>query len=144
MDKYLNVARAAKLAGVSRSEIQEEIRAGNLTTFEGSVSLDALQTLYPAVTAEVDEEVERAELLKDQAIGKFHPDHVTDTVMLATEVAKLRVHLAEAQLEVGHYRSLVEQLHQRLVAMQEQCTHREKLVLQAVISWMVTRLERRS
>ena len=143
MDKYLNVARAAKLAGVSRGEIQEEIRQERLSAFEGSVSFEALKSIYPHVSLEDDSEILRAEQLKDQALGKFQPEQVSEMLSLAQEVARLRLQLVDAQMEIGKYRGLVSQLHERLLIIQEQCTRRQKLVLQALVSWMLTRLDQR-
>ena len=42
MTRLVTVSRAAKLAGVSRGNLQKQIREGAITSFEGMVDLEQL------------------------------------------------------------------------------------------------------
>ncbi len=39
MTQLLSLSRSARLAGVTRAEIQRHIRRGDLTTFEGEIAV---------------------------------------------------------------------------------------------------------
>ena len=51
MERYVDIWRAARLAGVSRAEIQERIAEGELESFEGRVDVAGLRRLYPDAIA---------------------------------------------------------------------------------------------
>jgi CDP-4-dehydro-6-deoxyglucose reductase len=67
MSQLLSVSRAARLAGVSRADLQGKIRRGELETFEGKIDADDLLRLYPQVSLERDPAVERVEQIKSSA-----------------------------------------------------------------------------
>ena len=141
MGELVSVSRAARLAGVSRGEIQSIIRSGRLITFEGMVKLDALQAVYPGVRLSDDAEIERSLRLQAEAVGKYHSDQMPEAMDLGREVNRLRIQLTDAKAQIVEYRELVAQLHTRLTSMQEHCTRRQRLLLQALLSWMLTRIK---
>lgn len=67
MPKLLSLSRAARLAGVSRSEIQNKIREEDAKTFEGKVTVEVLQELYPHIDMEADPMLDRMQRIKAQA-----------------------------------------------------------------------------
>lgn len=141
----LSLSRAARLAGVSRGQIQKAIREGRLITFEGCVRLSDLTRVYPQVQTALDEnqELERAERLKEAALSKIQPEQLPETLMQAEEINKLRVRLSDAQAEIRAYKDLVHQLHGRLTDLQEHCTRGQRLMVQALVRWMLSRLDER-
>jgi len=136
MDHLVNLSRAAKLAGVSRRQIQARIQDGDLEAFEGEVRLSALAKVYPEVDAEADAMVERMARIQNNALFKPSPDEITDERFLADQVHRLQLELADAYAEIDAYQHLVVDLRDRLVAMKEGCERKEKQVLQALVSWM--------
>ncbi len=140
--RYLNVAMAARIAGVSRGEIQREIRAGRLKTFEGMVREDDLRAVYPNIELDDNAVIERVQAIKDAALFKYADTEQSDEQALREEVNRLRAQLSETRVELARYRNLVLALKERLEQMQqsEDCTRRQKLVLQALIGWMLGRI----
>lgn len=70
MEKRLSVLRAARLAGVTRAELQSLIKSGRLASFDGLVEVDALLRLYPETQIEDERALERVERIKAEALGK--------------------------------------------------------------------------
>jgi CDP-4-dehydro-6-deoxyglucose reductase, E3 len=70
MSGFLDIARAAKSAGVSRLEIQKRIADGDLPSFEGKVDYDVLARLYPLTSTSVPGMLEYVEGLKEAALHK--------------------------------------------------------------------------
>ena len=67
MPRLVTVSRAAKLAGVSRGNMQKRIRDGDIQSFEGMVKLDDVMQQFPSVEFERDKILERLERIIDNA-----------------------------------------------------------------------------
>jgi CDP-4-dehydro-6-deoxyglucose reductase len=143
MNLYLNVSTAARLAGVSRSSIQKKIRAGELSTFEGKVSEEDLTRVYPQLELEDNAVLERMNRIQRNAVNKNFPNEIPKEQVMARELDRLRLELADAHAEIQRYHELVLTLKRRLTDIQDEddCTRRQKLVLQALIRWMLAKIE---
>ena len=70
MPQPLSLARAAKLAGVKRSQLQEKLRESGLDIFEGKIAIGDLLTLYPDLDLDRDPVFERIQRFKHDARPK--------------------------------------------------------------------------
>lgn len=144
MDHLLNLSRAAKMAGVSRQQIQAHIQGGGLETFEGSVRMSALSRVYPDIGSEVDAIFERMSRIQDNALFKLNPEEIPDERLLANQVHRLQVELGDAYAEIESYQRMVLELKDRLVIMQEGCDRKEKQILQALLGWISAQMKQRA
>lgn len=99
---YLSLSRAARLAGVTRSELQRRIRRGEIATFEGSVAVEDLLRAYPRVSLHDDAALERVQHIKDTALPRTGG---TDAV------------LPSPQVLIGRLRAMGDQLSTRVSAL---------------------------
>ena len=67
MAKRISVSRAARLVGVKRGVLQQQIRSGKLQTFEGEIVLADLLHAYPNAQIEDSSMLERVEQIIEQA-----------------------------------------------------------------------------
>lgn len=141
MAGFLSVSRAAKVVGVSRTEIQDKIRSGILTTFEGQVSFDNLQSAYPAVCLENNTDVDRMRRIQASAIDKNMINSMTDEKVLRMEIYRLRRDLDSTTEQLHLYKRVTSELRNRLMGMQESCTQRQKLMLRALLGWMSVQIQ---
>jgi len=88
MSQLLSLSRAARLAGVSRGELQARIREENIETFEGKIAVDDLLAAYPEVDIHSDPVLERIALIKAKARPK---SRYTDHWMPEPEVLMARL-----------------------------------------------------
>lgn len=88
MSQLLSLSRSARLAGVSRAEIQRRIRRGELATFEGEIAVSDLLRVFPHVSLDNDDALERVRLIKDRALPRSHE---SDTVLPSGEVLVSRL-----------------------------------------------------
>lgn len=144
MDHLLNLSTAAKLAGVSRREIQSRMQAGELDAFEGHVRMSALVRVYPEVGSKTDAVLERVACIQDNAVGKVSPDGISDERLLANQVHRLQLELTDAHLQLNSYKALTFELQNRLVAMKEGCDRKEKQTIQALLHWIAMQIKQRS
>ena len=138
--RLLSVARAARLAGVSRGEIQRRIRSGELRTFEGMVALSNLSSVYPVVALHEDAAVERVRRIQEGAVHKLQRTHALTRDELLGEISRLRTALDDAHRRIESHRETVRLLETRLLELHEQCTQKQRRMLQPVIGWLRTRL----
>ena len=96
MPETLTLSRAARLAGVTRAELQKKIRRGDITTFEGEVAISDLLRVYPSVTLEKTGMLEQVERIKADAVPRSHD---ADAVLPDPEVLFSRLKSLSKVLE---------------------------------------------
>ena len=138
MEHYLNIATAAKHAGISRRQIQKEIKAGNLDVFEGDVSVKSLLDFYPHITLSNERELNRVERIQQNALHKIQPDSIPSERLMADQINKLQVRLQMAEARIAEYEHLLMESRDRLENMQKDCDRRQKQTLTAFLGWMMT------
>jgi CDP-4-dehydro-6-deoxyglucose reductase len=116
---YLSLSRAARLAGVTRAEIQRRIRRGDMETFEGAVAVHDLLRLYPRVSLSNDEALDRVERIKSDALPKsFDSDAVLpNPQVLVSRLRGLSETLAERLSALAATEALLDQVGERLDAV---------------------------
>ena len=88
MAKRISLSRAARLVGVKRGVLQQQIRSGELQTFEGEIVLSDLLHAYPDAQIEDSSMLERVEQIIEQATF-INPDSIArkpDNVALTARI----------------------------------------------------------
>jgi CDP-4-dehydro-6-deoxyglucose reductase len=97
MPALLTLSRAARLAGVTRAELQRRIRQGDIATFEGEVAVGDLLRIFPSVRLDQDKGFERVEAIKAAALPR---DQRADAVLPSPQVLLARLRgLADVLVE---------------------------------------------
>ncbi len=127
----LPVAKAAKHLGINRKEIQEKIQSGELETFEGKVSLEHLEAVFPAAVQLEDSSVlEKMRFIKDNAYAnRVQTAHIPDAYTLLGQVQKLRLELRMAREEKLAHLRLITELTNNLKEMQKSCDNNQKILI---------------
>ena len=99
MPRLLTVSRAARLVGVSRGTLQQQIQEGELPSFEGKVDIDDLTRAYPQVELEENAMLEKIEDIIYNALKRARGEKLRklispDLSTLAARVASLSKELA--------------------------------------------------
>lgn len=142
MEHHLNISRAAKLVGISRRQIQRDIKAGNLDVFEGDVTVNSLLQFYPQVKLDNERELERVERIQQQAVFKVQMDSLPSERILADQLNKLQAKYLESERKVAEYEALLMESKLRLEIMQKDCDRKQKQILTAFIGWMMKQYQR--
>jgi len=111
MTHQVTIWRAAQLLGLTRSVLQQQVRAGALVVNDGLVSTDALLQLYPDMKLEESGLLERVATIRDEAFGK----RVRERLLPSQEVLAQRLfaqsrELADVRLHLQRYHGLVIEL----------------------------------
>ena len=137
MNEFLPLSRAARAAGVSRTTLQAKIEAGELTSFEGMVRLADLVRVFPAARMQEAPEIQRMQRIKDAALNQPLPDDSpSEFETLRLTVERLQAELRLVRAESESYRGIIETLTEKLLEVQEGCDERQRVLLEAVITWL--------
>jgi CDP-4-dehydro-6-deoxyglucose reductase len=139
MRQLLTLSRAARLAEVSRAELQRRIRRGEIATFEGQVAVSDLLRLYPKVSLEHDEALERVEHIKAAAVPRTHE---VDAVLPSPQVLVSRLRslsdvLVEKVSALEAAERLLDGLAERLAALVESPDAGSDTKLREAIDWFI-------
>lgn len=145
MDKQLSVIRAAKLAGVTRGELQSRIKSGHLPSFDGFVRVEDLLRLYPETRLEDNRTLERLERLKAEALGKDVASRtLPDPQVLAQRLAALGHRFARVQRQAEHYGGVLQGLEAHLRALEKASEPQVRELAVEVKLWVQAALRQRS
>lgn len=119
MTQLLNLSRAAQLIGVSRGALQEKVRNGELTAFDGMVASDELLRVFPDLQLEETGALERVTQIKDQAFGK----RVRERLLPSQEVLAQRLFAQSQELDsvrrhLARYHELLLRVRARIEALE--------------------------
>ncbi len=131
MPNLLNLARAARLVGTSRGTLQQKIHAGELRAFDGQVTLEELQRVFPQAALEDNTVLEQVEGIKEHAFGR----RIAERALPSAEVLAARVHelgkeLAETKALLAHGTKVLEGLNKLLEDWRAQGGERGALAAQ--------------
>jgi len=131
--RRISLSRAARLVGVKRGVLQQQVRDGELKTFEGEIVLADLLHAYPNAQIEDSSMLERVEQIIEQATF-INADTVArklDNRALSARIMSLGKEMSQQRRELHRYRELLRGLRaeiERLAA--------EGGGLQALSSWL--------
>jgi CDP-4-dehydro-6-deoxyglucose reductase len=133
MTQRVSLSRAARLAGVTRAELQRRIRKGELTTFEGELDIADLLRVYPSVTLEKTGKLEQVERIKADALPRSHD---SDTALPSPEVLVARIRslgeaLSRKVAQADAQAALLDELRERLAGAGDQTG--------SLLAWLDTR-----
>ncbi len=119
MSRYLSLSRAAKLVGVSRGEIQKLVSDNKLQSFEGQVSLDELEKLFPQAELGKNAIVEDMERIIEQAMKRARGEKLAkllapDPYVLSSRLQVLSREQARNRNQLNAMQQLCRQLQQKL------------------------------
>lgn len=116
MSKLLSLSRAARLAGVSRGELQKRIREEDLETFEGELTVDLLLRLYPHIDLDADPMLEKVRRIRSEAKPKPHQSDgwMPDPEILMTRLREFQHVLVQTKSALNNSDELLQQTLQDL------------------------------
>lgn len=115
MTEMLSLTRAARLLGVTRSELQKKIRRGEMSSHDGMVTLESLLRCYPHAQLEDDAEARHVAQIKERAFGnRIFERALPDAEVLATRVTELSRALANSQGQVKQFNRFLARLWDKL------------------------------
>ncbi len=116
MPQLLSLSRAARLAEVSRGDLQQRIRHGDLPTFEGKIAVSDLLRVYPEVDVDSNAVLERVERIKAFAQPKmsYRDSELPSAEVLVSRLQSLSEVLVKNKASLNAAEQLLGDLESRL------------------------------
>lgn len=135
MDHDLSLSQAARMVGVPRKVLQQQIQAGALSTFEGHLRLSELLKLYPDTAAGNSGMVEKVRRIQQAALHKGTGETQLNPERLAAEVHRLKIKVSLLEDQITSYETLSDEMADRLLVLQESCDQKQSMLLGTLIGW---------
>jgi len=124
MPRLLTVSRAARLVGVSRGTLQQQIQDGELPSFEGQVDIDDLTRAYPQVQLEDNAVMEKIENIIENALKRARGEKLRkllapDLSTLAARVASLSKELARTKHQNQWLNDVIKETQDKLLELEK-------------------------
>jgi len=124
MPRLLTVSRAARLVGVSRGTLQQQIQDGELPSFEGMVDIDDLTRAYPQVELEDNAMMEKIEDIIDNALKRARGEKLRK--LISPDLSTLAARVASLSKELARIKKQNEFLSQVLIDTQHSLLELER------------------
>lgn len=142
MPQLLTLSRAARLIGITRGALQKHIKNGDLETFDGMVSIDNLQAVYPDVKFAEDLVLERINQIKEESFAKRVRERVLpDKEVLAARLYEQSRELADVRNHLQRYHSILVQAQHRLQEISNSGSGRIHPSIGALDDWLNQQLQ---
>lgn len=135
---YLSLSRAARLAGVTRAELQRRIRRGEIPTFEGSVAVTDLLRAFPSMSLEDDAALERVERIKREALPKTESrdTELPSPQLLVARLRAMSASLARRVAALDAAETLLARVEERLQALAGAAPAEQPERIDALLDWL--------
>lgn len=142
MAKYVGVAKAARILGISRTRLQELIRNGELETFEGQVEIEQLRKNFPTLAFSDPDIEERTRIIKESAYGNRLQQLVKPSAeVLEAKVRRLSVDLNVERTKARDYQDIIEGLLEKLSDMQRTVDPKQRELIYELNIWLLARFD---
>jgi len=143
MAKYVSVAKAAHILGISRAQMQELIRTGQLETFEGNVELEMLEKNFPALAFNNQSPmVERTTIIKESAYGERLQKLINPpSDVLKAKIRRLSVDLNVERTRARDYQDIIEALLVKLSELQQNADRSQRDLIHELNLWLLARFD---
>ena len=137
----LSVSKAARMLGISRFDIQNQINSGKLQTHEGYVTTDSLRLAYPGTNlhSEQDQRIKKLQQIKDDAVFKScaaDAVHAENEKAYIKAIASLKTKLYQQEIKNQHYETVFEELSKHLEELEACCHSQDKEALHRLKDWV--------
>lgn len=137
----LSVSQAARMVGISRLVLQQQINSGVLSTHEGYLTMEDLKQANPEVNAhsEQDKHIHKMTLIKENALQKIGKEKERETKNiqnLKTIITELRKEIYQEQCRNEHFELVLSEVSQKLVQLEECCEKQDKNKLHQINRWL--------
>lgn len=143
MDRLLSMSQAARMVGVPRRLLQQQVQEGQIMAFEGHIRMSELRKVYPEADSDRSGMVEKVARIREAALFKANRDGRPDVDQLSSELQRSRVEIARLRDELSSYRQLAAETEVRLLDLQERCDTGQAMMLGALLGWFMNQIKLR-
>lgn len=142
MGETLSLTRAARLIGVTRSELQKKIRHGEMVSYDGTVTVESLLSCYPDAQLEDNAETRRVTQIKERAFGKrVFERALPEPEVLVARISELGRKLTVSQGQIKQFNTVMGNLWDKLTEIESGLDARTQQTMKDLKAWIKHELE---
>jgi CDP-4-dehydro-6-deoxyglucose reductase len=142
MTDVLSLTRAARLIGVTRSELQKKIQHGEMKSHDGTVTVENLIACYPNAQLEDTAETRRIAQIKERAFGKrVFERAMPDSEVLAARLGELGRTLTVSQGQVKRFNKVLGELWDKLSEAESRLDTKSRVTIEQLKVWLKHEVE---
>ena len=136
MGRFVTIAKAAQLVGISKRELQIEIDGGGLPTVRGMIHVDDLVDVHPNVNIAEADMVAWVAKIKEESLQHAADklDHDLTKIELRELLLKANTELAYHRQKNANYEATIVELRHSLLTLQKRSSEPNKI--QSLIAWI--------
>ena len=129
MGRFVTVAKAAQLVGISKRELQTEIDKGGLSTVRGMIHVDDLIDVHPNVNIAEADMVTWVAKIKEESLAHAADklDHDLSKSELRELLIKANNELAYLRNKSANYEATIHELRHSLLVLQKRSSEPNKI-----------------
>ena len=140
MEQKIGISKAARLLGIKRSELNERLAAAGIDSFEGDVDYEKVQCIAPTLNFG-DPVAERIKHIRQNPTKRVNGHETTASKQdLIDEVNRLSSALRVETMTALQFRQIIEDVAEKLGAMQMSVDPEEKELAFELCSWLRKRI----
>jgi len=138
MERFLDLFRAARLAGVRPADLRQHIHAGDLILIKGKIQLSQLLDLYPEIELKKSSMVEVVDQIRDDAMLKAARRGKEPQTMeeLLHELEKMKRELNYYREKCQCYKQYISDMRGMLTGIQDKLERRHAVLIENVLVWV--------
>ncbi len=138
MPQLLPLSRAARLAGVTRSELQKKLRDSSIEAFEGKITVSSLLAIYPDADLESDPVFERIQRIRAEARPKrnYSDGWLPDPEVLMTRLKEMSSVLVHTKSSLNYAEQVLRETLQRLAHAKGMDTEQRLAGFDELLNWL--------
>ena len=142
MQEKIGVAKAARLLKISRAELQELIKSGQLETFEGMVLVDDLRAMFPTVSVDLNSVFRDLDFIRKAAYSNRVQSRLFPSKGNAEKtLEKVRMRLLVEQQKSSTYSKIMQDLLRHMVGLRLDANDAERKVIDDLNRWLADKLD---
>jgi len=137
MENLISVSKASKLLGVSRNDLNEQLRAAKIPTFEGKVDFEQVKAIAPAISLCEAEILDRVRFIRENATkGDRDSSQGLSKQELIAQVNKLSTDLMVEARSADHYEQILVDIARKLGDLQSSENEEVREVALSLCGWL--------
>jgi len=137
MENHISVSKASRLLGIDRTELNEQLRAANIPTFEGNVDFELLKSVAPEISFCEEDIINRMRYIREDTTKRDRRSAGEKSLQdLKLEVDKLHTKLMVESRSADHYERILVDLARKLGELQASDNEEVRTIGASLCEWL--------
>jgi len=142
MENRIGIAKAAKMLGIDRAELNERLLSAGIESFEGEVDFESVKRIAPSLNLSESKIMRRVKYIRENCakLSELSPGRSTEEE-LECQLQKMMTELMVETRRGDRYRHIIDDVIDKLGELQKSEDERTRELALELSSWLVDEIE---